>query len=86
MLQHIGGGGGSAVAAAAAQRAARQAARWRPQLCFSAKMEAAAQQRLQWQSGGDDGNAVVEAAACYKIRVLWYLLTVLTYQSHVTTL
>jgi hypothetical protein len=49
-------------------------------------MEAAAQQRLQWQSGGDDGNAVVEAVACYKIRLLWYLLTVLTYQSHVTTL
>ncbi len=23
---------------------------------------------------------------CYKIRVLWYLLTVLTYQSHITTL
>jgi len=40
--------------------------------------------------GGGSGSSRVAAAAaavaCYENRVLWYLLTVLTYQSHVTSL
>jgi hypothetical protein len=31
-------------------------------------------------------DATATTAACYEIRVLWYLLTVLTYQSHLITL
>ncbi len=30
--------------------------------------------------------AAMNASVCYENRVLWYLLTVLTYQSHVTSL
>ncbi len=32
-----------------------------------------------------DVVVVIIVASCYKIRVLWYLLTVLTYQSHLNT-
>ena len=32
-----------------------------------------------------DGNGAM-GSGCYENRVLWYLLTVLTYQSHVTSL
>ncbi len=34
----------------------------------------------------DDWRRKRPATRCYEIRVLWYLLMVLTHQSHVTTL
>jgi hypothetical protein len=48
----------------------------------SAAMAAAARQ----QRGGGGGGVSTPVAACYEIRELWYLLTVLTYQSHLITL
>jgi hypothetical protein len=36
--------------------------------------------------GASDLSQATKVRECYEIRVLWYLLTVLTYQSIVTTL